>query len=80
MRNRLTAKHEWTIIVSCSNVCDCNTRPWSIIIARTDVSWFQLKVEEAKFNDVSVGNCDIPCTPTVLRVVIWKIGACNESS
>ena len=43
-------------------------------------TWPQLKVEEAKFNDVPAGNCDIPCTSAVLRIVIWKIGACNESS
>ena len=80
MRNRLTAKHEWMIIVICSNVCDRNKRPWGTIIAGTVVTSFQLKVEEAKFNDVTTGNYDIPCTSAVLRVVIWKVGACNESS
>ena len=80
MRNRLTAKHEWMIIVICSNICDCNTCPWSIIIAGTALMWLQLKVQESKFNEVPAGNCDIPNTSAVLRVVIWKIGACNESS
>ena len=68
------------IIVICSNVCDRNTCPWSIIIAGTVVTWFQLKVEEAEFNDVPAGNCDFPCTSAVLRVVVWKIGACDGSS
>ena len=80
MRKRLTAKHEWMIIVICSNVCDCNTCPVSITIAGTVLIWLQLKVVESKFYDVPVGNCDIPCTSAVLRVVIGKIGACNESS
>ena len=43
-------------------------------------TWFQLKVEEAEFNDVPVGNCNIPSTSAVLRVVIWKIRACDVSS
>ena len=80
MRNRLTAKHEWMIIVICSNVCDRNTCPWITIIAGTVLIWLQMKVQESKFNEVPSGNCDIPCTSAVLRVVIWKIGACNESS
>ena len=80
MRKRLTAKNEWIIIVICSNVCDCNTCPWSIVIAGTVLIWLQLKVQESKFNEVPAGNCDIPCTSAVLRVVIWKIRACNESS
>ena len=33
----------------------------------------QSKVKEAKFNDVPAGNCDIPGTFAVLRVVTWKI-------
>ena len=51
-----------------------------MIIAGTALMWLQLKVQESKFNEVPAGNCDIPCTSAVLRVVIWKIGACNESS
>ena len=79
MRNRLTAKHDFIIIiVICSNVCDCNTCPWSI--AGTVATSFKLKVVKSKFYDVPVGNCDIPCVSAVLRVLIWKIGACNESS
>ena len=35
--------------------------------------WLQSKGEEAKFNDVAAGNCDIPGTFAVLRVVKWKI-------
>ena len=80
MRKRLTAKHDSIMMVICNNICDCNTCPWSIIIAGTVASWFQLKVVESKIYVVPVGNCDIPCTSAVLRVVVWKIGACNESS
>ena len=29
--------------------------------------WLQSKIEEAKFNDVPAGNCDIPGTSAVLR-------------
>ena len=43
------------------------------MIAGTVLIWLQLKVEEAEFNDVPVGNCDIPDTSAVLRIVIWKI-------
>ena len=35
--------------------------------------WLQSKVDEAEFNDVPAGNCDIPGTYTVLRIVTWKI-------
>ena len=34
--------------------------------------WLHFKVEEADFNDVPAGNCDIPGTSAVLRVVTWK--------
>ena len=50
------------------------------MIAGTVVTWFQLKVVKCKFYDMPVGNCDIPCTSAILRVVVWKIGACDESS
>ena len=80
-RNRLTAKHDSIIMVICSNVYNCNTRACSIkITVVTFLIWSQLKVVESKFYDVPIGNCDIPCTSAVLSVVIWKIGACNESS
>ena len=42
--------------------------------------WFQSKVEEAEFNDVPAGNCDIPDTSAVLREVIWKIWTWKEST
>ena len=35
--------------------------------------WPQFKVEEADFNDVPAGNCDIPDACAVLSVVSWKI-------
>ena len=35
--------------------------------------WLQFKVEEAVFNDVPDGNCDIPGTSAVLREVTWEI-------
>ena len=43
------------------------------MIAGNVLIGFQSKVEEAKFNDVATGNCDIPGTFAVLRVVTWKI-------
>ena len=42
--------------------------------------WLQSKVEEAKFNDVPAGNCDIPGTFAVLMVVTWKIWSWKEST
>ena len=43
------------------------------MIAGTVLIWLQSKVDEAEFNDVPAGNCDIPDTCTVLREVTWKI-------
>ena len=42
--------------------------------------WFQSKVEEAEFNDVPAGNCDIPDTSAVLMEVIWKTWTWKEST
>ena len=43
------------------------------MIAGTVLTWLQSKVDEAEFNDVPAGNCDIPDTCAVLREVTWKI-------
>ena len=79
-RKRLTAQHKRLIPIIWSNICDCNTGSWSIIIAENVLIWLQSKVKEAKFNDVPAGNCDIPCTFAVLRVVIRKIWSWKEST
>ena len=42
--------------------------------------WPQFKVEEADFNDVPAGNCDIPDACPVLSVVPWKIWSWKEST
>ena len=44
----------------------------------TAMIWPQSKVEEAEFNDVPAGNCNIPDTSAVLGEVIWKIWTCKE--
>ena len=76
MEKRLTAQHERLIPIIWGNICDCNTG----IIAGNIPIWLQSKVEEAKFNDVPAGNCDIPGTFAVLRVVTWKIWTWKEST
>ena len=79
MKKRLTAQHEQLIPIIWSNICHCNTGLWTII-AGNGLIWLQSKVEEAKFNDVPDGNCDIPDTFAVLRVVTWKIWRWKEST
>ena len=76
----LTAQHERLIPIIWSNICDCNTGSRSIIIAGDGLMWFQSKVEEAEFNDVPAGNCDIPDACAVLRIVTWKIWSWKEST
>ena len=80
MRKRLTAQHERLIPIIWSNICDCNTGSWSIIIAGTVLIGLQSKIKEAKFNDVPAGNCDIPGTSAVLRVVTRKFWSWKESN
>ena len=79
MRKGLTAQHERLIPIIWSNICDCNTGLWSIIAGNVLIR-LQSKIEEAKFNDVPAGNCDIPGTSTVLREVTWKIWSWKEST
>ena len=79
MRKRLTAQHERLIPIIWSNICDCNTGLWSIIAGNVLIG-LQSKIEEAKFNDVPAGNCDIPGTSAVLREVTWKIWSWKEST
>jgi len=37
-------------------------------------------VVETDIDDVPTGNCDIPDTTAVLREVVWKIGAGDETT
>jgi len=68
IRKRPTPQLEWLSIGS--SICDGDT----VSIPS------QIKVMEADFDDVPTGNCDIPDTSAVLRVVAWKIGAGNIST
>ena len=43
------------------------------MIAGNGLMWLQSKIDEAEFNHVPGGNCDIPDTCAVLREVTWKI-------
>ena len=80
IRKSLTAQHERLIPIIWSNICDCNIGSWRKPVTATVIIWRQSKVEEAEFNDVPAGNCDIPDTSAVLREVIWKIWTWKEST
>ena len=65
IRKRLTIQLNWIMSIIRSNIYDGNTVMVWIRI--------QMKVEEADFDDVSTGNCDIPGASAVWRVVVREI-------